>query len=116
MTSDAHPTHSDYVAQQRARVAEIAQQVKAGTLSVLEAARLLVGLRHEVEVADDDPDFLVFVGIESQTDHLPIGEERQHWAASALAGLEGEVTNAEESAKFESTQALDNLIGRFGTA
>jgi len=37
-----------------------------------------------------------FIGIDSETDHLPVGKVREHWAADALEAKDAEITIAEE--------------------
>jgi hypothetical protein len=109
-------SHSEFVASQRRRVAEIADQMLGGKLGVIEGARLLSGLRHAVEVADNDPDFVVFVAIDSETDHLPVGGQRQLWNAEALKRKDSEIARAEAEAKEDSIEACRNLVRRFKAA
>ena len=42
----------------------------------------------------DDPDSRVFIGVESETDHLPYGNDRQYWAAEALRRKDKEIGEA----------------------
>ena len=66
-----------------------------GQLSFLIASRRLAALRHEIDAAADDADFLVFVAIDSETDALPLGVVRAHWDQGALTRLEPEIEEAE---------------------
>ena len=111
-----HLSHSEYVALQRRRVAEIAAQMLTGNVGMIEGARLLGGLHHEVEVGEDDPDFLMFVAIDSETDHLPVGQERQLWAPESLARKDFELGRAEGLAREDAAEACRNLVRRFQTA
>jgi hypothetical protein len=62
---------------------EIARAASDGRTTVLEAVRALVSLAHTDAVADvEDRKFII--AIESDTDHLPVGEVRKLWASSAL--------------------------------
>jgi hypothetical protein len=64
------------------RAKEIAQAALDGRTTVSEAVRPLVSLPHTDAVADvEDRKFII--GIESETDHLPVGEVRKLWASSA---------------------------------
>lgn len=49
-------------------------------------------MENDPEYADlgDDPDALVIRGVESETDDLPIGNERLHWNPAALAAQDAE--------------------------
>ena len=74
------------------RAKEIAQAALDGQTTVLEAVRALVSLAHTDAVADvEDRKFII--GIDSETDHLPVGEVRKLWASSAP---KVEIARAEE--------------------
>src|SRR5258708_27687435 len=61
----------------RARAVRVALDALAGDMSPILAARELASLRSSVKVDDDDPDFLRFVAIDSETDALPLGAVRR---------------------------------------
>ena len=48
----------------------------AGDIGVLRAAQKLSSLRHTLVGDARDEDWDVFVGIDSETDHLPLEEDR----------------------------------------
>jgi len=68
---------------------------------VLEAARGLVYLAHTDAITDVE-DRRLIIGIESETDHLPVGEVRRLWAPEALREKDLEIASAEAwwKAKF----------------
>ena len=73
----------------------IAQSVLDGRTTMLEAARELVSLAHTDAIADvEDRKFII--AVESETDHLPVGEVRKLWAAYALKEKDVEIARAEE--------------------
>ena len=100
----------------RRKIAEAARDMLNGALSFIEGARLICSLRGRAEVADFDPDIVVFVAIESETDTLPIGDARQHWAPEALAKLQPEINSAEKWAQEIGRAECRRLVDRFGTA
>lgn len=108
-----HITNEGYVKSVRKRVVDTAKSMLDGQLSFLEGARALSSLRHEAAVRDDDPDFMAFVAIDSETDELPIGAVRQHWSKEALDKLDYECKDAEIWAKKFGTEACESLIKRF---
>jgi hypothetical protein len=85
-----------------------------GQLSFLIGSRRLAALRHEIDAAADDTDFLVFVAIDSETDALPLGAVREHWDQGALTRLEPEIEEAEHWASNVGADACRSLVIRFG--
>lgn len=90
-----HLSHGEYVDSTRRQVVETAQAMLDGQLSFLVGSRRLAALRDEVDVAGNDADFTTFVGIDSCTDALPLGEVRKYWSQEALTSLEAEIQSAE---------------------
>ncbi len=86
-----------------------------GTLHYLEGAIELSSLRFAVGVSEDDKDFMAFVVVDSETDHLPVGACRDNWSSAALARLEPEIQQAVEWAKGVSWAACQSIVARFGT-
>ena len=107
-------SHEEYVQSCRERAAELAARVISGALPVLEGCHLLDELRTAVEVPDDDPDFLAFNVIKSETDSLPIGRIRKHWAHEALSRLEPELRSAAAWASPIALPACASIVARFG--
>ncbi len=101
------------VASNRQKVARIAQDIVSNHIGVIEASRLLARLRFGVAVDQWDPDFITFVGIDSETDDLPLGEARHHWSPSALALKDVEIAHAEEFYRDSALVAASHLIARF---
>lgn len=55
-----------------------------------------VGEPDQWMLARTPPHRKFILGIESETDHLPVGEVRKLWASSALTEKDVEITRAEE--------------------
>jgi len=70
---------------------------------MIEGSRSLLSLRPEVEVAEDDPDFRVFITI--------VGEERR--ASDTVERNAEEISAAEAHAREDGSEACRNLILRF---
>ncbi|HVR64908.1 MAG TPA: DUF2489 domain-containing protein [Polyangia bacterium] len=98
----------------RAEVVNLARRVLSGDLSILLAARELSRLRFSVGGDEWDPDFIQFVAIDSETDHLPVGQARQHWASEALVEKDEEIARAEAWARDGGLTACQRLLDRFG--
>jgi hypothetical protein len=100
----------------RVKAAELASRVLAGITSPILAARQLSGLLLTLGCDLEDPDYRTFVGIDSETDALPVGKARQHWAPEALAEKAPDIDRAEKWALDFGREAFANVIARFGTA
>jgi len=100
---------SDREAIVRAQVLSLARQLLAGKLSVIAAARGLSALR-----CDFDPDLQTelrtFVGIDSETDDLPIGEVRKYWSREALERKDREIAECERIFRDNAIEAAIELI------
>jgi len=107
-------SHEEYVAMQRRRVAELAQQILSGELDVLDGSSQIAGLRGEIEIDLHDDDIMAFVFVDSETDHLPIGPEAQNWSDEALARKESDLRRAREWAINTVRAECVNLVSRFG--
>ena len=98
----------------RQKVVGVAQALLDGRIGVVEAARQIEAYRGDrVSLDEFDPDFVTFLAIESQTDHLPVGEDRRHWAADALALKNLEIARCEELHRPEALEAASHLVARF---
>jgi hypothetical protein len=77
----------------------------------LEAVRELVSLAHTDAIADAE-DRRLIIGIESETDHLPVGEVRKLWAPHALEIKDIEIDRCEELYKSPIFEACRRIAGR----
>jgi hypothetical protein len=89
---------------------------RAATTDPILAARDLSALRFSVDVPEDDPDFTCFVAIDSETDALPIGPEREQWSTEALSRLDKEIVDARTWASTHGRLAFASVVRRFGKA
>jgi hypothetical protein len=103
------------VASNRKKVASIAQGMLDGRIGIIDGSRQLVGLLRRIDVDEFDDDFMPFVGIASETDSLPIGESRKHWAADALQKKDSEIAAAEAHWRGHALPACTRLVSRFGS-
>jgi DNA-directed RNA polymerase subunit RPC12/RpoP len=89
-----------------------AKQLIADRLSVIAASRKLAGLRHydqyvQPRIAEA---LLTFVGIDSETDALPIGAERKQWDPEALQRKDREIKDAEQFYRDSAIKAATELV------
>ena len=100
----------------RSEVASTAQLVRDGKMNVVEGVRRLSALQHDVSQKDFDDDFMLFVAIASETDHLPVGEVRTQYSQDALRKADKEIEKAEKLYRPQVEEACEKLIARFGHA
>jgi hypothetical protein len=84
----------------------------AGMLSYIEGARRIVSAWPASKLDEDDPDFLPFVGIHSETDALPLGKMRTYWNVAALEKLQPEIDRTEAWAQEFGEAFARNLVKR----
>jgi hypothetical protein len=98
-------------------VLEIAQRLIAGDIGLIAGCRQLSSLSHEV--VDDwgaDPDFVLFGAVDSETDHLPLEDQRAHWDPAAFEEKQHEVRRYEAETREQVLRACRSVISRFGSA
>jgi hypothetical protein len=98
----------------RQKVVAIAQELLDGRIGVIDAARQINAFRGDRVALDEfDPDFVTFLAIDSETDDLPVGDVRRHWAADALAQKDLEIARSDELYRSQALEAASHLVARF---
>lgn len=93
---------------------ELAKKMLTKELSFFEGAVRIAPLRFDIAGVDQyDDDFIAFVGISSETDHLPLEAQRTLWNPTVLKELEPEFVRIEEWASTFAVEACENIIKRF---
>jgi len=96
------------------KLARLATAILAGTVDLLEAAPELWGGLSALGFDWDDPDYHAFGLIASETDALPVGAQRVHWAADALVEKEPALRAARVWAAPLGMPACERIVNRFG--
>ena len=92
---------------------DVAQRLLDGTMPLIEACRSIqrplaqLGLR-------EDPEFITFVGIDSEADQYPFGPERRYWNKDVLAKLEEELRGFESHYHPSAEEACRAILRRLG--
>ncbi len=105
-------SHSEYLQSVRAQACQVAEDVLAGRLCVLDASHSLVGLLWEAKFPESDEAFLALRWVSSDIDHLPLGSVRQYWAPKALAELQPQIESTREWATPTVLDACRALVQR----
>lgn len=95
------------------RAKEIARRVLGDGYDPLLACRDLAQLRERLPgVGDEIMD--TFIGVASEVDDLPIGPEREHWAAEALKAKDVEAADYRERVRAVVEESLRGLLASLG--
>ena len=97
----------------RGKIAAICEAVLAEEIGVIAASRRLSSLGLKLFDSHDE-DFVMFDGIASETDHLPVDRERHNWSVDALERKDEEIARVEALYKDDASAACRKLIKRFG--
>ena len=95
------------------KVVQVAEAILSGTIGIIEGSRRLVTLRQLVTKEDFDKDFKIFVLIDSDSDHIPIGDARKQWAPQARKDKDKELEQIENWYRDSAEQGCKILIARF---
>ena len=96
----------------RQNIVAAAQAVLDGKLGIIEGAGKLAKFRINAK-AEKDPDFIFLLGVDSETDHLPIGNAARHWNASVLKEKAKEIERVEGHYTERVFQACRSLIQKY---
>ena len=91
----------------------IAEAMLAGRVGIIEGSCKLSALRYDVTDEQFDPDFVTFVSIDSDADHLPVGVVREKWAEGALAEKDTEIERFEDFYRESALDGCRALVQRF---
>jgi hypothetical protein len=79
----------------KARAIETANEMLSGRIGAIEAARILCPLLHQDSTIVSQSDSNTIIGIDSETDHLPVGWVRKHWHPDFLPEKDHEIAHCE---------------------
>src|SRR5688572_11722592 len=114
MAQDSAVNHQDFVQQQQLKAAAVAAAVLAGTESHIRGVRSILSFLSAAGLSTEDEDFLGLLALDSETDELPVGEERSRWSPEALSRLDPQLVAAEKHAKEHFAVFFANIVNRFG--
>lgn len=97
----------------RGKIVAICEAAMAGEIGVIAASRRLSALGLQLFDGRDE-DFVPLDAIDSETDDLPVDNERLNWSADALERKDKEIAKAEALYKDDAFAACRKLIDRFG--
>jgi hypothetical protein len=92
---------------------EIARKTLYSNYDPLLACRDLASLRGRLLGVAEDL-MTIFLGVASEIDDLPIGTEREHWAAATLTAKDVEAENYRGRVRDTVKEALQQLLSELG--
>lgn len=107
--------NEDHQRELRAQIADCALALSQGAVPLLEGVRRLAALSFDGVGRNGDPDFGLFVAIDSQTDHLPAATARSFCSAAWLHQCDRELADIESFYGSDINSACERLIARFGS-
>ncbi|MBB4635484.1 hypothetical protein [Longimicrobium terrae] len=99
----------------RDEMVTLARKILRGETGVLPGSAAMMQYRWGAGLHEMDEDLLVFLGIDSQEDHLPSGSARRYWNPDALARADAQIAEAEAFYREVAFAACESLIRRFRT-
>jgi hypothetical protein len=96
----------------RGKVVAICESILREQIGVIAGSRRITSLGFELFDKHDE-DFMAFVAIDSETDHLPVDRERKNWSNDSLERKDKEIAEFESVSKEDAFKACQKLIERF---
>ena len=93
----------------RKEIVDIAQGMLNGNIHLILGCRAIRSLRHKTDISDDEI-FLPFIGIDSQTDHFPLGKVRDLCDSEYLAKIDAEINDFLDFAGEHIKESCKELI------
>lgn len=107
-------TDCKYRADVHAEILHTIEELKTGKVGVIAASRTLGGYSHVIEGGWPElaTALRVFVGIDSETDALPIGRLRDMWHAETAHFEDRKIQQAERRWKLDACNQITRLLDR----
>jgi hypothetical protein len=96
----------------RTELVAVADAMLKGELQLIEGCRRICSLRQKVE-DPENPAFLSIRGVESETDHFPLGDMRRQYASDYLAKADEEMNRYMTDAREDILAACREVIRAF---
>ena len=96
----------------RGKIVAICEAILKEEIGIIAGSRILKSLEYEL-CGDHDEDFIAFVAIDSETDHLPVDCERRNWSGEALGRKDKEIAQSEAFHQNDAFAACKILLERF---
>lgn len=89
------------------RIIPIIESIADDKIGIIEASRKIVKIIYELRI--EISELIIFKAIDSETDHLPIGEVRNYWDKQALVKADEEVRTYEASVRNKVSKVCQGM-------
>lgn len=96
-----------------AEAVSLAKSVLADEGDYLNNVSKLNSLRFDLGNSEFDEDFLIFIEISSETDHMPLGNTRENCSAEWLEKCDKELSETKEYYRAKIERSCKSIIERF---
>ena len=96
-----------------AEAVSLAQSILADEGDFLSNVSKLSSLRFDLGNSEFDEDFLIFIEISSETDHIPYGKARENCSAEWLEKCDKEISETKEYYRDKIEKSCKTIIRRF---
>ena len=93
--SNAANEDKELMEEARTRLMKTAEGILNGSIGIIEGCRMMNEFIAFAELNIDEDDRVTFQSVESQTDHIPVGEVRKLWNEEALKKKDEEIKKIE---------------------
>ena len=94
------------------KLLELANAMISGNVNLIDGCREMVEISRIPDYSEDSI-FIIFVGVDSETDDIPRGHVRKAFAEEALKKLDNEADEYIQRVKPEIIKACEDLIKKY---
>jgi hypothetical protein len=94
------------------QVRTLAHRIISGEVGVIEGSREMLKFQQWLHDWEDE-DFRIFVGVDSESHHLPVGRVRDHWQPEALKKKDEEVRALEDFYRKDVVEAAVRVKAKY---
>jgi len=106
-------TRTELTDDDKKKIIELATAILDGKIGVIDGCRQMIRVTHGIAKVGSEKALLTFIGVESETDHLLIGEARKNVAPDALAQMDADVKRSEKLYRESVFEACRRVVARF---
>lgn len=94
------------------KMTALAKKILSSQIKMIEGCHAMASLLFGLPLQLED-DFIIFTAVASDTDHLPLGEERKNWDKKVLIEKDTEILETENFYRDAVFEGCRKIIKRF---